>query len=126
MGKKVTVSLILLSVLLSLLVPLAHAQEPDINLLDFPQKVADYFGISAFAAKYLVSGVALLLVTMLVAFTMKRSASSAILYAVLIVDFVMMAFFVALAWIDYWVFLILCLIVALWMASSLRDLITGK
>lgn len=126
MGKKATISFILLTVLLSLLAPVAHAQEPDVNLLDFPQHVADYFGISAFAAKYLVSGAGLLFVTMLVAFTMKRSASSAILYAILIVDFVLMAFFVALAWIDYWVFLILCLIVALWMASSLRDLITGK
>lgn len=126
MGKKALVSFTLLVALFSVLVPLAHAQEPDVNLLDFPQQVADYFGISEFAAKYMVSGVGLLFVTMLVAFTMKRSASSAILYAILIVDFVLMAFFVAVAWIDYWVFLILCLIVALWMASSLRDLITGK
>lgn len=125
MGKKTIATLIFLAVFSSL-VSLTYAQEPDVNLLDLPQQVADYFGISEFAAKYLISGTGLLFVTIVVGFIMKKSANQAIFTAILVVNFVMMAFFVALGWIDYWVFLILCLLVALMLAGTVRDLITGK
>lgn len=115
--------LIITVLMISSLTPLCYAL--DVDLTDFPHQVADYFGISEFASKYLVSGVGLVFVTMLVGVVMKRSANQAILYAVLIADFVMMAFFVGLGWIDYWVFLIVCLLVALMMAGALRNVITG-
>lgn len=122
MQRKVTLFFAILILTSILPISLAHAQE-DINLLDLPQQVADYFGITEFAAKYLVSGVALLFATMLIGFIMRKGPG--VLYSILIVDFVLMAFFVALAWIDYWVFLILCLLVALMMAGALKNLISG-
>lgn len=124
MKRKVTVALIMGLLLLSFC-SVAYAA-PDIDLIDLPQNVADYFGIPLFAAELLVSAGILLFATVLVGFVMKRSANQAILYSILIVDFVLMGFLVALSWLDYWIFLIVCLLVAIMFAGTLRDLITGK
>ncbi len=107
------------------LTPLCYAQT-GFDLLDLPQNVADYFGIGLFAAELLVSFMFLLFPTVMIGFLMSKRSGASALYAVLIVDFVVMGFLVALGWLDYWIFLIVCLLVAVLMAGTLRDMITGK
>lgn len=110
--------------LLSSLVNMAWAI--DYDMTEIPQKVANYFGISLFAGQLLVSGVMLLFSTSIVAFAMQKRATMAVILSIIIVDFVFMGFLVAMGWLDYWIFLIVCLLVGLLMAGTLRDLITGK
>lgn len=105
-------------------VPTVYAEE-SYDLTELPMRVGEYFGISIFAAGLIVSALFILFPTMITGLVMKRSANTAILYAILVVDFVTMGFLVALAWLPYWIFLILCLIIALLFAGQIRDMITG-
>lgn len=123
MNRKLSLALIACCLLLSF-VNVAYAQTVD--LTDLPANVAAYFGISEFQAELLCSFMFLLFPTIMIGFVMKRSASMSIVISVLVVDFVTMGFLVALGWLDYWIFLIVCLIVGVFMASTLRDMITGK
>lgn len=110
--------------LLSSLVSVAWAG--DFNMTEVPQNVANYFSVSLFAGELLTSFVFLLFATCMVVFTFRRQTAAAIMYAILVVDFVLMGFLVAMGWLDYWIFLIISLIVAVLMAGQLRDLLTGK
>ena len=64
--------------------------------------------------------------TAMTGFALYRSKGPTILFSIIIVDFVTMAFLVALGWLPYYIFLILALLIGILMAGSLRDLITGK
>lgn len=107
------------------LIPLGYC-ETEVNLLDLPGQVATYFGIDEFSAKLLVSFFFLLWPTVVVGFLYGRARNAgSMLYPIIIVDFVAMGFLVALGWMPYWIFLIVCLLIALLLAMQLRGLITG-
>ncbi len=110
----------------SLKVQPVKAETDSYNLTDLPNGVADYFGIDVFSAEILVSALFLLFTTMLCGVAFYKSQNSAVLYAVLVVDFVSMGFLVALGWLPYWIFLMVCLLVAILLAMQLRGMITGE
>lgn len=116
---------ITIAIALTALAAIPKAYAGDYNLTDLPEYVGDYFGVSEFIAGLLCSFMFLLFPTVMIAFTMKKSANTAITYTCLIVDFVVMGFLVAIAWLPFWIFLIVSLIIALMFAGQLRDLITG-
>lgn len=96
------------------------------NLTDLDEAVAEAFEIDEFSAGLLISAVILAFPTIMVGFALYKSRSNAVVYGVVIVDFVTMGFLVALGWLPYWIFLIVCLLIAVLMANQFRDLITGK
>lgn len=106
--------------------PTAYAVDPEYNLTDIPDGMAEYFNIPAFTAGIIISAGILLFVSCMIAFTLSKRGTQAIAYGVLISDFVTMGALVALGWLPYWIFLVLCLLVAILFAGSLRDLLTGK
>lgn len=113
-------------IFLSTLTTVKAATPTPFNLTSFPDLVATAFSLTDFAAKLLVSSLILLFFTILTGVAFMKSNGNTILYAVLIVEFVVMGFLVALAWLPYWIFLIVCLLVAVLLAGQLRGFITGK
>lgn len=101
--------------LFSCVVPLAFAQE--INLLDLPEQVAEYFGIDEFSAGLLVSSVGLLFGVMLVGFIVRSKGT---MYSILIVGISLMSFFVALGWYPVWMLTIVVLLLALLISGKLK------
>ncbi len=104
--------------------PIAYA-EADYNFSDLPEAVADTLGIDEFSAGILVSAVVLTFITAIVGFTLMKAEGNTALYGIIICDFVGMGFLVGLGFLPYWIFLIVCLLVAVLFANTLRSLITG-
>lgn len=115
-----------ISLLGAYLLPLVHAETYDLS--ELPGNVGTYFNIGDFAGGLIVSAIFLLFPTAMIMFACARAKTSGetMFLAVLICDFVLMGFLVALTWLPYWIFLVVCLLVAIMFAGKIRDLITGK
>jgi len=111
--------------LLVLTVPQTHVRADDgVDISQFPQTLSDALGIPLIAGQMLASMLFLCLFlfpTMLL--TNKRSNQ---FVAIIFVGLGCLGVTVALTWLPYWFFLIICMIVALMFAGTMRDLITGK
>jgi hypothetical protein len=98
--------------------PLAHATDDEgINLTNFPQALADYFGISLFAAGILASIILFMFVIMpLLVFTKGRNLLLNILAGVATLGFT-----TSVGWFPPWIFAVIILFVAAMWGSKLGD-----
>lgn len=105
------------------IIPLANAQDPDIDIEGIPQAFADALGTSLFAGQLLASAIFVtffLFPTMLL--THKKSDQT---MPIIIVGILTMGVCVAFGWLPYWILLITSLIISLMFAGKMKDTITG-
>lgn len=102
--------------------PLVHADasNSDVNLLDLPTKLANALGIPQFAGQILVCAIFMLMFMLPVAIYSKT------LLPPLFVGILVLAFLIAVGWLDFWFLLVICLFISLMFAGAMRDFITGK
>jgi hypothetical protein len=108
---------------------MVHAIDEDevVNLGDFPQKLADALNVSLFVGQLLVSLIFMaifLLPSMLIAGYW--GGGGAVLYDIIFVGLGTSGVCVALGWLPVWTMLIICMLVALLFASTMRGWILGK
>lgn len=121
--------LFLLIVLFFCFVSYASATEDEdvVDLPSFPEKLAEKLNISLFTAKLLASLILMcipLFPSMLIAGYF--GGKDAVAYSCLIVGLSMMGFCVALTWMPVWIFLIICVLVGIMFAGTMRGWITGR
>ena len=114
-------------VCLLLFVSPAFATSGDtVNLMNFPQQLATALGVSLFVGQILASTIFMCLflfpAIMLAGY---YGGAGTVFYAILIVGLPISGVCVGLGWLPFWLYLIVCLLVALMFASRARGLITG-
>jgi hypothetical protein len=98
------------------LTPLAHATDGEgINLTDFPQALADYFGLSLFQAQILAA--LLMLSIVLLPFLVLTKGKNMI--ATLFVGMAVFSFDVSLGWFPVWGFGVLILITSVFFGEKI-------
>jgi hypothetical protein len=103
------------------LVRAVHAQgnettdsSQDVNLLDVPKNLANALGIPEYAGKLLMCA----LFTFWLLFPTVIYAKKNLEYILILEGFLLMGFFIAVSWIEYWYMLVYVLVVAgLWGAK---------
>ena len=127
---KRSISLFLIDLCLFLMViPLCHAIDEDqvVNLGDFPTKLADALGVSAFVGGLIAS---LILMSLFLFPSIMLAGyfggSGAVLYTIIFVGLGSTVVCTALGWLPYWILILAGLIVALLFAGSIRNMISGK
>lgn len=111
---------ILTIVLFASLVSRAYASDGEVNLSDFPQKLADALSIPLFAGQLLATGIILAL------FLLPTLLLTKNVMAHLMMGFISLAVCLALGWIPYWLFILIAVGEALFFAGAVRDMISGK
>lgn len=113
--KRLTFQVIVCVFLVLSLVPNVHAEDgpSDVNLLDLPKNLADALGIPLYAGKLLTCAV---FVFWLFLPTIVFGRKTEHLVQVFILEgFLLLGFFIAIQWIEFWYMLVYVLIVAgLW------------
>ena len=97
------------------------ADDRTINVMDFPQQLADALGMPLFAGQILASLLLMLGFILPVLFITKGKN----MLMALIMGFSTMCLCVALAWLPIWVLLMVALIAALMMAGQMRNWLGG-
>lgn len=98
-----------------------------VDLSQLPTALSEALGIDVYSAGILAS-LLFLMLTLFPALLVTGYATrkgSAVMYVALFVGITDLSLSIALGWLDYWVLLIICLLAAIMMAGTLRDLITG-
>jgi hypothetical protein len=108
-------------------VSLAYASDDEtVNLADFPQKLADALNVSLFVGQLLASLILMslfLFPAMLIAGYF--GGPGAVLYTLIFVGLGSSGVCVALGWLPMWLYLVMCLLIALMFAGKMREIITG-
>ena len=121
--------LIPLLILAFLIIPigLVHASEEEtVNLGDVPTKLAEALNVSLFVGQLLSSLILMalfLLPSMLIAGYF--GGPGAVLYTVIFVGLGSSGVCVGLGWLPAWLYLVVCMLIALLFSGKMRELITG-
>lgn len=102
-------------------IPSVYAAEGDnVNIMEFPQQLAEAIGIPVFASQLLICTILLFACLLPCAIWAKSSLVA------IIVGFSIMGILVALQWLPYWFLLLIALIVALIYAKELKGSVGGE
>lgn len=124
--KVVKIMLLSLMLLAMLVSPVLAAEDDVVDLNSVPQKLADALGVTLFVGQLMFS----LIFTCLFLFPAMLMAGyfggpGAVLYTIIIVGLGASAVCVALGWLPVWLYLVMCLLIALLFSGKMRGLITG-
>lgn len=122
-GKAKILSVTLFFFLFLNLVNPVHA-ENDVDFMNIPQQLADHLNIPLFGGQILASGIMLMI--FLLPITIIARGKKAGFIPELGTTLVIYGFCTAIGWLPYWFLLILCMLIALMFAGTMRDLITGR
>jgi vacuolar-type H+-ATPase subunit I/STV1 len=98
-----------------------------VDLSELPTALSEVLGIDVYSAGILAT-LLFLMLTLFPALLVTGYATrkgNAVMYVALFIGIIDLCFGIAMGWLDYWVLLIICLLAAIMLASSLRGLITG-
>lgn len=101
--------LIFCVLILALTVQVVYADDDDVNVLDFPRQLSERLTIPLFAAQILAG----IIVTSFFLFPTLLLTRGGSLYAPLIIGVATLGFCVAIGWFPVWLFVVLCMLVAL-------------
>lgn len=116
MTAKLTFLPLFFLIFLIVIIPQVYAEDPDIDIDDLPQRLADHLGIGLFPSQILLSSLAMLSV----ALTLSLLKAKGIL--ILITCFFTMAFLIAIAWLPYWIMLLVTLLVGVLYSAKIKNM----
>jgi len=119
--KKTKLPLFLLVLFSSaLIIPTVYADEGNFDLTAVPQALADRLNISLFSSELLVS------LIFCVMFLFPALLLTRNILAHVIVGVAVLSFCVALTWFPVWIFVIVCLMIALFFSDKITGIFGGK
>jgi len=86
-----------------------------VTVSEVPEALADTMGIDEYSARVLLSMSFIMGVTLALAF------ARAPFFAYVAVDLVMIIFFVSIAWLDYWIIILIIVVLMLVFGTQMRD-----
>ena len=86
-----------------------------VTVSEVPEALADTMGIDQYSAEVLLSMSFIMGVTLALAF------ARAPFFAYVAVDLVMIIFFISIGWLDYWVIILIIVVLMLVFATQMRD-----
>lgn len=98
----------------------AADDENQVDLDNFPARLAEAFNVDVFAGQMLASNIIMLMFLLPVAMFARKN-----ILAYLFMGFTSMGLCVALGYLPYWFLLVVVIIVALMFSGKMRDLISG-
>jgi len=116
--KKYAIMILICCLIALMFISLVYAQgnETDVNLQDVPKNLARALGIPEYAGKLLTCAIFIFWLLLPTVIFVKKHIE----YALILEGFLLLGFFIAVQWIEYWYMLVFALIVAGFWASKMK------